>query len=87
MNGIDEYSELSLNTSHCVIYSVQSDTAFGWFPSFRKVYKGKTSETLVELGGGKGCLLSHFFLVNTGIGDCTTAQCWKCHCQIVTFPV
>lgn len=54
MNWFDEHSAFSLNTLHGIIYTAQSDTAFGGFPSFRKVCQGESSGTLVELGGGKG---------------------------------
>lgn len=68
MNGLDEHSEFSLNTLHGIIYSAQPATAFGGFPSFRKLFKGERLGTSVGLGGGDECFLLHFFLlVYTGI--------------------
>lgn len=70
MNRLDEHSEFSLNTLHGIIYSAQSATAFGGFPSSRKCFKGESFGTSVELGGGDGCLLLDLFLfVYTGIRD------------------
>lgn len=68
MNGLDEYSEFSLNTLHCIIDSAEPATAFGGFPSFRKLFKGASLGTSVGLGGGDECFLLDFFLlVYTGI--------------------